>query len=833
MNRNSSGGQCLSQTLFRQGQTGTCWFYNILNGLMATLPGRYLVMTAMKRYIQTYVVSDVARRDFLTPTTTCPMYKKLYSRFNFWKMIYHAYESRPTNVVNSRNVSNLVRNVLSIRRSGSVSLGYSEDNIVPVLDRLGITNYDIIANNNVLRNVPRPDFKLLLLPLISSVHHKIQDGGEFYVSVASIYISFSNLETRHIVAGIKCNNNWYIIDSNFPELIPCDWTNIGNVSTNQILAQKYAGYGQILNPSYGYVMYFRKVPGLKELPKSEITELLKIDRKRESFTQEIESVSRMWEGYKMAFFNENDPTAVLRANFLISYLLFKFEFSGLLNKYPFVFDNLAQVQNVLGDIIVAQASPNANKQIGFNHKEDGIYKGVMMLKKSAMNKLMVNGTLVSVTSQQYKDAENEMVAKCEAINVPINESNWKGTFAQTFMGQNSKFIDSAHYTSLGMFGWWGMFGMRYSTSQGRWVATERPGTCNVVGSLNMYLWKKKGMLDRLIYVAHGKKAVSRASEINAITATRAAGSDDVQFCHHGWQLNKQKPLTESGMYIGPWWQKVLYSHSDAFDVLTLAPIFRCIQRLRRQGRPERVQYPRLLVSKLNTKIKDFLENHLMSSIPDSGPIIQMKSNTVLSKNPMYNKYAKSNKLVGRGGKGEVYKMNNNKVIKFVKTSNKNYRFNREYTIAKRAGNLQIGPKVYNKGRNQNHLWYTMNHIKNAEPLTTFAKKHNTTTKKKMSNMLTFGVNKLHNAGIAHLDLHPDNILISSKNSKHHRMYIINYGAAEVPKGGNKVTANNVNQFLTRISGGVKWNRDPRYYVVANKKLLSNRAQLNLIKNWLK
>lgn len=175
---------------------------------------------------------------------------------------------------------------------------------------------------------------------------------------------------------------------------------------------------------------------------------------------------------------------------------------------------------------------------------------------------------------------------------------------------------------------------------------------------------------------------------------------------------------------------------------------------------------------------------------------------------------KIGEIIGRGGQGVVHRYNKNKVIKATRSSNKNYRVEREYLIGKKAGNLGVGPKIYNSGRNGNFLWYTMNYL-NGVPLKSVR------NKSVYKNAVINKVKKLHNAGIAHLDLHEDNIFITRNG----RVYIIDYGASRMTPNGSAVTNNQINNWLERASNGKRWYR---FYEVGNRKLLSNRSEMNRI-----
>jgi hypothetical protein len=573
-----------------------------------------------------------------------------------------------------------VQNVIPTRRGEPVlaNWGHPMGVVKSILDRLSITNYNsriINSSTNSITstsqsNVPLPDFYLVSANTETWRPRSISSslfGPDFYLGAAYISLTITpqhKASRRHAICGIKCGGNYYIVDSNSPTIIPCDWRDVRNINTNGQLMSIYAsGSSQIifLESSINNIIYWRKnLPVIQPINVAQLRNSLRINTKTESFTQEIARAATKWEGYKMAFFN-GDATGVLRASFLISYLLFKIEFATILN-YPWRFDNLQQVKAAIPKLRDAVSSPNAAKQLGFNYKNGGnpvgfgrtasFYSAMMILKNNAMNSLIKDGKWVDINTPEYEAAENNMV-RMVSDRTNINGSgnfatamrarNWKSVFKYTSYTSESKLIESFFFHSMAMFGWWGFYGIRKSSSNTNtnpnsrgFVPTERPGSCNVAGLLNMYIWKKMGKLDDLIYIAHGRTQVATAGQINAITATRTAGVDDVQFCHHGWQLAGNRPNVYAGAATsnmpsmgGRWWQRTLYSHSDAFDVLTLAPIFRSIQRLRRQNREGRAQFVRTLVTSLNTRIKDFLQNHLMSTLPRN---IQNLSGEMTSQN---------------------------------------------------------------------------------------------------------------------------------------------------------------------------------------------------------
>jgi hypothetical protein len=384
------------------------------------------------------------------------------------------------------------------------------------------------------------------------------------------------------------------------------------------------------NHSRRYMTLKRKAPDNQTT-----TKIPKIN----NLSSEVRNAALLWEKYKNDFINLNDPTAVLRASFLVSYVLFKIEFKGLPYSAYMEYSSTSNVERNLENIRTIAEGPNAHIKPGLNYKgawaqtepfftnKSKGFASMMLWKKSHRQALVKNGLYVKIDSQEYKNAENDMVNEIQRISSNRNlttalNRNYRNAFKYTYYGSESKFINSFFFHCMTMLGWWGFYGFRYSQTQRKWVGTEHPGSCNVAGLINMYLFKKIGKLDDLVYIAHGSTSVSRASAINSMTAQRAEGGDDVQFCHHGWQVAGEKPLGMAGAatsnmynYRMRWRQRTLYSHSDAFDVLTLAPIFRCIQRLKRQKRESQVKVVKEFLHLLNTRIKDFLNNHLLSNLP--------------------------------------------------------------------------------------------------------------------------------------------------------------------------------------------------------------------------
>jgi hypothetical protein len=455
----------------------------------------------------------------------------------------------------------------------------------------------------------------------------------------------------HIVAGVVCNNQYYIEDSEVRNLIPCDWRKLSNI--RQVMNTIYSNIKDI---EYKFQVYFRNnIVNTKSV--NNINRLFLQNTKTNNLSSEVTKAAIIWEKYKNDFINLNDATAVLRASFLVSYMLFKIEFKALPNSAYLLYNSKNNLERNLGKLKTTAEGPNAPTMPGLDYKGAWAqpnsfftntskgFAAMMLIRRGQYAKLIKNGLYVDIDSPEYKNAENDMVAQVQGIAANRNitgalNRNYRNAFKYTYYGSESKFINSFFFHSMAMFGWWAFYGFRYSKKDGKWIATEHPGSCNVAGLINMYLFKKHNKLDNLVYIAHGQTSVSKATAINSMTATRAAGGDDVQFCHHGWQVAGEKPLQMAGAatsnYRIKWRQRTLYSHSDAFDVLTLAPIFRAIQRLKRQRREPRVKVANAFLGSLNTRIKDFLKNHLLSNLPKGAQNVEgeMKRNQFIAKRNM-------------------------------------------------------------------------------------------------------------------------------------------------------------------------------------------------------
>lgn len=357
---------------------------------------------------------------------------------------------------------------------------------------------------------------------------------------------------------------------------------------------------------------------------------------------EIDIVCHLWDKYKKDFIIHNKAEAILRASFLINYFLFKLEFDGV-GQYNYVYNNKAQVNSSMQKIQNNLENNSKKFTPGFNYKgqNTGIIRlrglpdnptkahkfgAVMLIKKNIIQKLMKNGSLVSVNSDEYKRAEDEMVRIVEQkIETIPSIRSYREVFKYTGYGPESKVMESFFFHSMVMFGWYAFFGIRNKTVNGirKPIATDYPGSCNVQACMNMYYFMKKGLLSKLVYIPHGSTHVSRLGTINQMTAQRARGMDDVQFCHHGFHLagetigatNQNTGTYTSGQGYGNWYVRTVYSHSDAFDIITLSTLYRARARLYRSSKTTSFNLIEKLIDGLNTRLKKFVRDHLLSNIP--------------------------------------------------------------------------------------------------------------------------------------------------------------------------------------------------------------------------
>ena len=420
----------------------------------------------------------------------------------------------------------------------------------------------------------------------------------------------------------------------------------------------------------------------------------------------VTETAKKWERYKEDFFIRNDADGVLKASFVIGYALFTIEFMNETHERMRMYNSVAQVQANLPRLVSERYGPT--NLPGFN------YLTINSARKQYMSASMImKRSLMTKTYNQLEKGMVDIVHE-KAKTIP-HITNVKDVFKYTGYASTSKFTQAFFYHSLVMFGWYMFYGWR-QTSNGRQIATEFPGSCNVQGVINMYLFKKHGLLHKIVYTPHGVTGVRRTGSINKMTAQRASGTDDVQFCHHAWKLIGEPTNSSSGYY--PAHQvKVLRSHVDAFDVLTLTPIFRAIQRLKRTGKHDRVKYIEMLLDLINSNIKAFVTGHLMNNL--AGNRYTSTASNVVPNRPNnsithykfklfinnHRKYIENGRPRDTLNKmKEKYGSNYNKFVKIKNVLNK-------VTLNKNNIFSQVNRKnLTNKGLTQNEVNIAMKHL---------------------------------------------------------------------------------------------------------------------------
>lgn len=176
--------------------------------------------------------------------------------------------------------------------------------------------------------------------------------------------------------------------------------------------------------------------------------------------------------------------------------------------------------------------------------------------------------------------------------------------------------------------------------------------------------------------------------------------------------------------------------------------------------------------------------------------------------------------LGKGKYGYVYKINPNVAVKvtdligvyeathkpFCKNHVKEC-IHEEYTLSKKAGELGVGPKIFNafvckvSKKEHYHIMY-MELIKGVT-LEDWLKKKNITQKDKnlVLDKLKAALTKLHQHNIIHEDLHDNNVMVTGNSSKNYDVKLVDFGLA--------------NSFQSRIQEGINWNVDNLNKILVN------------------
>lgn len=186
-------------------------------------------------------------------------------------------------------------------------------------------------------------------------------------------------------------------------------------------------------------------------------------------------------------------------------------------------------------------------------------------------------------------------------------------------------------------------------------------------------------------------------------------------------------------------------------------------------------YRRILVY----EIRDLIYKH----IPDDG---QMQT---CLKNPAD---APRMEYIGGGEYGKVFKIDENRCVKFINLSevlnNLGYiDFRNEVAISKAAANLGVGPKIYdtyvcvNDANSTCYGIVYMEYVKGVTLSDFLYKYYSKGNVGKVRHLLEDKINKLHNAGILHSDLHSDNVMVIMEGSEVKDVMIIDFGFSQYIK----------------------------------------------------
>lgn len=140
--------------------------------------------------------------------------------------------------------------------------------------------------------------------------------------------------------------------------------------------------------------------------------------------------------------------------------------------------------------------------------------------------------------------------------------------------------------------------------------------------------------------------------------------------------------------------------------------------------------------------------------------------------------------IGSGAFGIVYKINNNTAVKIEKLlpSANISTIKNEFKFSKLAGELGIGPKVYDTffctGKDGTYSIIYMDFI-NGQTLKDWLNKNKSEQLKlDVKIILTQKINLLHKHKMFHNDLHSENIIVIEANKKIKDVFIIDYGTVE-------------------------------------------------------
>lgn len=223
-----------------------------------------------------------------------------------------------------------------------------------------------------------------------------------------------------------------------------------------------------------------------------------------------------------------------------------------------------------------------------------------------------------------------------------------------------------------------------------------------------------------------------------------------------------------------------------------------------------------LVDMLTNEIKNAM---ILEEIKDLNSLmIKGNSNNGLAclKQPI-----KVQNILGEGAYGKVYKINNKKAAKIVALGThfiwdeinklKDTILN-EFAICKLAGELGVGPKVYDHysccdEKDQCYYVLYMDLLNGKNLHEWFADNPSIAEQQKVKKLLMEKLEILHKNNIIHNDLHRGNVFVISKKSKVEDVFIIDYGLAS--------------NFKRKMKQSISWETKIVDYLFTNNEVNNN------------
>lgn len=201
---------------------------------------------------------------------------------------------------------------------------------------------------------------------------------------------------------------------------------------------------------------------------------------------------------------------------------------------------------------------------------------------------------------------------------------------------------------------------------------------------------------------------------------------------------------------------------------------------------------------------------------------------------IYKKYLPKEQIfLGAGAYGQVYKLNNNIVVKIENLYGDLFSLKQkldEFKISKIAGKHNIGPKIYiNKiiFNIFNANIYVLTYMEYIDGITFIDYKNKVESDKesyeiidKINKIISIKKKLLHKLGFIHNDLHSGNIMIKFKDNKIVNVYIIDFGRSK--------KINNMNNFYFDYENYYKFKLNyfinKKYIQIYINNILSNKIE---------